>query len=125
MDATAKVIRLRTTFPDREPPQLTDVVFTDVVGFHFNGDPFYTILFDIYEVPVESIYIEEREKFVAGRMYGWPGHWNRSDESVLDYVVANEIKGFAIASAIGLSGWVLAKGMQVVGPTASNRDATQ
>ena len=111
-------IHLHTVFPGQEPPELTNVVFTGVIGYHFEQDNFQTIIFGIDETEVEAIYAEDRKLFEYGRKYCWPGAWNTSDEAVLTYLIENEIKGFSLSSSLGMVGWVLAKSMSLVNGSA-------
>lgn len=114
VDAGKEEIRLCTSFAAQGLQEYSDVIFTGVVAYRFGLDNFGTIIFDVYETNLESIYTDNRELFEYGRKYCWPGTWNASDESVLDYLIANEIKGYQISSAIGLTGWVLAESMAIV-----------
>lgn len=116
--ADKQEIYFHTVFPGQEPPELTNVVFTGVVGYHFERDNFQTIIFGIDETEVESIYAEDRKLFEDGRKYCWPGAWNVSDEAVLTYLIENEIKGFSLSSSLGVVGWVLAKSMSLVNGSA-------
>lgn len=118
MLAHRQEIHFHTAFSGQEPPELTDVVFTGVVGYQFERDNFQTIISSIEETEAEIIYAEERETFEAGRKYCWPGVWNTSDETVLTYLIENEIKGFYLASSLGMVGWVLAKSMSLTNASA-------
>ncbi len=116
--ADKQKIHFHTEFRDREPPEFTDIMFDGVIGYHFERDNFQTIIFDIDETDVEVIYAEDRELFETGRKFCWPGPWNKSDESVLTYLIENEIKGFYLSSSLGMVGWVLAKSMRLVNGAA-------
>ena len=111
-------IHFQTVFPDQKPPELTDVVFSGVVGYYFERDNFQTIIFDIEEMDVEVIYTNHRELFEEGRKYCWPGAWNTSDEAVITYLLENEIQGYYLSSSLGMAGWVLAKSITLVSKTA-------
>ncbi len=110
-------IHLHTIYRDREPYEYTDVVFTEVVAYHFEADNFNTILFDIKEVTVEAVYAAYRDLFVSKKNYGWPAITYQSEAELLDKLREEGIKGFAIASSYGMDGFVLAKAMQRVTAT--------
>ncbi len=114
VDADKKKIVLHTSYQHPTSREFTDVVFTEVVGYRFEGDNFMTIISDVYEVTTESIYAEDRDWFEHGRSYLWPGVWNHSEESVLAYLIENEIKGYRLTVAIGMTGWIRAKSMELV-----------
>ena len=106
-------IRLETVFRDVEHPENTDVVFADVLAYHLENDSFGTILFDVTEISTESIYTDYRDLFEQGRRYGWPGAWSENTEAYLAYLGAENITGYYISAAIGMTGWVLAKEMRL------------
>lgn len=106
-------IRLETVFKETEPLERTDIVFTGVLAYHFLNDSFGTILFDVSEISVESIYEEYEALFEEGRRYGWPRAWSESRQADLAYLSAQGIKGYYLSSAIGMTGWVLAKDMRI------------
>ena len=114
VDAEKKKICLHTSYADPTLQEYTDIVFTGVAAYRFELDNFMTIIFDIYETKVEDIYVTDRELFEHGRKYCWPGTWNSSDESVLAYLIENEIKGYQLSASLGMVGWVLAKSMNLV-----------
>jgi hypothetical protein len=107
-------IRLHTIYRDQEPYEYTDVVFTDVVAYHFETDNFHTILFDIEEVAFEAVYTTYRDLFVSKKNYGWPAITYQTEAELLDTLREQGIKGFVIASSYGMEGFVLAKDMQRV-----------
>ena len=73
-----------------------------------------TIIFDVYETRPEKIYAENRDWFEHGRSHLWPGVWNRSEESVLAYLIESEIKGYTLTASLGMTGWVWAKSMSLI-----------
>lgn len=114
VNAERAEITLHTSYAHQNRQEYSDVVFSGVVAYNFERDSFGTIIFDIDETTVESIYTDERERFESGRKYCWPGTWNKSDDSVLTYLLENEIKGYWLSSSFGMVGWVLAKSMKIV-----------
>ena len=110
-------ICLHTVFADHEPHEHTDIVFTKVAAYHFENDNFGTIIFDVDETDLKTLYSENKGLFDRGRSYGWPGHWNTSEDALLAYLIQQEIKAFALWFSYGMSGWVLAKTMTIVPAT--------
>ena len=108
-------ICLRTEFRDRgEPFEFTDVFFTGVTAYDFWHDSdMGTIIFDITEVPAADIYAEHAEQFRKGVRYGWPGDWAETAETAASFFQRHGIRGFALGSSCGMSGWVLAREMQI------------
>lgn len=117
VSSETREIRLRTVYPayDQVEAEYTDVIFTGVIAYHFINDSFGTIITDVSETSVESIYAEYKDLFDVGKRYGWPGIWNENEKREADpaYLGAQGIKGFYLSSAIGMTGWVLAKDMRI------------
>ena len=103
-------IILHTAFLDREPHEYTDVVFSGVAAYRFEGDNFSTIIFDVSEVELEDIYTRQREVFANAKNYGWPTPYDSAEE-LLRGLRAENVKGFVINSSYGLDGWVWAREM--------------
>jgi hypothetical protein len=109
VDAELERIVIHTRFEDREPFEHTDIVFEGVLAYHFEGDTFSTVLFDLEEVPVASVVEQHRALFEHGIKYCWPGAWNKSPESSIAHFDAANAKAFDLQSSCGLSGWVVAR----------------
>jgi hypothetical protein len=109
-------IRMQTEYRDRgEPFERTLVVFTGVEAYDFQHDCLGNILFDIEEVSAESIIAEKTAEFQEGhRLSGWPRFWRDSLDEVRSYLREQATRGFEISSSYGMSGWVLARDMQMV-----------
>ena len=120
--ADKREIHFHTAFSNDGTSELTDVVFTGVVAYSFTNDRFETVIFDIEEVRpdeiYDEIYVDYRALFEAGRPHCWPGRWNESEDSALDYFINNDVKAYYLAPSIGMSGWVMAKSMKVVATPA-------
>ena len=117
VQAKKKEIRFHTVYPEQDPPEATDVIFTGVVAYQFEGDNFQNIISDVEEIEVEAVYDQNRAMFEKGQKYCWPGAWNNSEESVLTYLAENDIKAYSLWPAMGMGGWVLAKSMDFVSVT--------
>lgn len=107
-------ILLHTIYEDAEPYEVTDVIFSGVVAYHFAQDNFSTIIFDVQETDAAAIYGSNKEQFAIGQKYGWPGTWNGSEAEALAYLLAHRVKGFVLSSSYGMNGWVLAQEMNKI-----------
>lgn len=114
VDAAKQKITLRTEFIEASTSEKTDVIFSDVIAYHFVNDSFSTILYGIKEIDSNQIVMENWMAFEEGwKSSGWPGEWATSKEKASAYISQNSIQGFSIESSIGMSGWVLAKSMRI------------
>lgn len=114
VDATKRQITLKTEF--RERGEFTNVVFSGVEVYRFENDSFGTILSEIVETDPQALLAEQWMSMEAGyRQSGWPGPWAASRESAKSYLAKTKARAFHVESSVGLSGWVLASSMQLVG----------
>lgn len=67
VSADKKEIRLYTSYADKGLQEVSDVVFAGVVAYRFELDNFMTIIFDVDETNVDTIYANERDMFEHGR----------------------------------------------------------
>jgi len=109
-------IRLHTEYRDRgEPFERTVVVFTGVEAYRFDHDCLDNILFDIEEIPAETILTECQAEFEEGhRLAGWPCFWQPTLDESQSYLRDHSIRGFELSSSYGMSGWVLSREMQML-----------
>lgn len=112
--AKEQKIVLQTEFRDREPHELTDVVFEEVLAYDFENDLFGTIIFDIEEVNLPALLKEKAVKFEDGWRYGWPRGWEKEKEEIEVFARRLEMRAFEISSSYGMSGWVLARCMSKI-----------
>jgi hypothetical protein len=117
VDCERRRIVLHTRFDEREPVELTDVIFEGVEAYELAGDNFGNILFDVREIPIAQLVDEHRATFAEGVVFAWPGSWNESPEAALRHFEAEGVKAFEIASAFGLAGWVVARACRREGVT--------
>jgi hypothetical protein len=116
VNGEARRITLRTEFRDQEPVEHTEVVFTKVVAYHFEGDTLGNILFDIAETPLEQILQDHADLFDRGRSYGWPAVPHESTEELLRVLRERGIRGYVLSASYGMEGFVLAEGMHLDAP---------
>lgn len=99
---------------DDKPTEFTKVVFEGVRAYHLQNDAFGNIIFDLSEIPVEQFLNRYgTEMSELARMTGSLGKWVEALDSAPTYLREQEIKGFELSASLGLSGWILAKGMSV------------
>jgi len=110
--AKEKKIVFHTEFHERKPHEFTDVIFDDVLAYHFENDLFGTIIFDIKEVDLTVLLKDHAMMFEAGWRYGWPRGWQKEKEDIATYVKRLDLRAFEVASSYGMSGWVIAKHME-------------
>jgi hypothetical protein len=114
VDCQKHRITLHTSFMDCDLHELTDVLFSGVVAYHFENDSFGTILFDIFEAPIEEIYADNQELFARSKDYGWPVIHYNTEQDLMNNLNERHVKGYRIGSSIGLSGFILAEEMHLV-----------
>jgi hypothetical protein len=109
--AAEKKIIFETAYPYQTPYELTDVIFDDVLAYHFENDLFGTIIFDVTEVDLPALITEHAEMFENGWRYGWPSGWEKEKEAVQDYVRRLGMRAFKLTSSYGMHGWIIAREM--------------
>jgi len=114
VDAGEKRITLHTAYYDREPHEFTDVLFTGVLAYHFEGDDLRTVLFDIEQTSFQHIYKNHQDLFEHRKNYGWPLSSYNTVEELMQTLTDLNIQAFEISSACGLDGFVLAQEMQIL-----------
>jgi len=107
-------IVLQTEYRDREPPEFTDVVFDEVLAYHFENDLFGTIIFDVKEVDLTELLKENTTLFDNGWRYGWPRGWEKQKEDITDFVIRMDMRAYEISASYGMTGWVLARKMNKI-----------
>ena len=117
IDCEKESITFHTAFHDNEPHEYTDIIFSKVAGYHFEGDNFQTILFDIYQASPEEVYTSHSELFERRKNYAWPFSYNAKQE-LTEKLDKKGVKGFVISSSYGMEGFVLAQEMQII-PSAN------
>jgi hypothetical protein len=110
----AREIRLHTEYRDRDPFEYTDVIFSGVEAYYFEGDNFCNIVMDINEGSVSNILTKNAAMFDNGKKYRWPGSWNTSSEAARVYLAERKVRAYLIYSSYGMGGWVLAKNMEMI-----------
>lgn len=113
VDCNARIIVLHTICIDYEPNVYTDVIFSDVAAYHFEGDNLNTVLFDIQEITPNKIYATYKSVFERSKDYDWPRHYNNESELLQAFQQKN-LRGFLITPSMGLGGFVISQKMKIV-----------
>jgi len=109
-------IRMETEYRDRgDPFERTTIVFGSVEAYDFKHDCLGNIIFDLEEVTAESILEARLADFQEGhRLSGWPRFWRHSLDEVRRYLSENGVRGYELSTSYGMSGWVLAREMEMI-----------
>lgn len=105
---------LRTVYEDSETNEYTDIIFSGVVAYHFEGDTFGTILFDIIETDLSRLYDDYESLFRLRKNYGWPVLDYGSPQELLERFQRRGVKAFLIRPSLGMDGFVLATEMKIL-----------
>jgi hypothetical protein len=115
IDAKKKEIRIETEATYKQEFEQIDAIFEGVAAYHFEGDIFRTIFFDIEENSPSSVLDQYAEVFEKRKKHGWPLGWNRKKEDFDAYTERLNLKIFTITSSYGMDGFVIAVKMRTEG----------
>ena len=96
-----------------ESYECTNIIFDGVIAYFLLGDNFSSIILSIDEVSINQILEEYKSEFAEGEKYCWPGAWNTSIETSLEYISQQNVKGWDIFSAYGMAGFIIGKNMKL------------
>jgi len=107
---------------EHRPPELTDVVFRDVVAHWFEHVQAANVLLDVDERDVADFVHDNEALFAKSWRYGWPSTEYRGDLGVLvQQLRAASTRAYLVLASAGLSGWVLAGGCERIARTERAR----
>jgi hypothetical protein len=112
-------IVLHTVYPHVEPPEFTDIVFTDVVVHHFEqqkvgGGPVpANVLFDVEEADPLFVLSGCAELLARTKSHGWPVFHYDTLEDLARQLTAGGARCFEVQSVCGLAGFVFARSMEL------------
>ena len=112
--ADARRIVLHTEYRDVPPVEYTDVVFSGVVAYHFEGSLQHNILFDVFEDDVETVLKEYSWLFARLKNYGWPSIDYDDLPDLCRSLQAKNIRAYRIGSSYGLGGFVFSSSSEYV-----------
>ena len=94
-------------YPGKET-DFSEITFTEVAIYHFVHTA-HSIITDIENIPLSSLFEEEKENLQKWNLYYGVDIWKGDIETTVNYLDSNGYKGWYIESAIGFSGFVVAK----------------
>jgi hypothetical protein len=110
----ARIISLRVR--DANHGGISTVIFSGVERYHFENDAFGNIILSLEAVSVETVLSEYKEQIAESyRMAGAPGPWAHELLSAGAGLTQRGVHGYFLSSSFGMSGWVLAKHVEVSG----------
>jgi hypothetical protein len=109
--ARERKIVIQTEFSDQMPHEFTDIIFEDVLAYHFENDLFGTIISDVEEIDLSAMLKEHVAMFESGWRYGWPRGWEKEKEDIETYVRRLNMRAFELSASYGMTGWVIANRM--------------
>ncbi|PED10370.1 hypothetical protein CON01_32730 [Bacillus thuringiensis] len=89
------------------------IVFSDVLAHRFNTQISYSIIFNIDEDPLSDFFKKSKKLLEQQKPYGWPTNYEDIKELEETLVKENYIY-YNICASYGLSGWVLAKKLEIL-----------
>ena len=113
VDGTARTVVLRTE-PHQGDGISAEVKFSGVVAYHFEGDCLQNIIFEITEVPPESVVGDGAAAEERFRQRGWPRGWEPGREDLAQFLRRQGCRCFELSSSYGISGWIAAREMDVL-----------
>jgi len=111
VDVRMRSLVLSTEFTEHGEHERTDVVFTDVLGYHL-FDALGGILFAIEPIDLADLVRKEATLFADGAKYGWPFKGCSGDP--VAFAESRGMRAWRIDSSIGFDGFVVAKAMTLV-----------
>ncbi|MCL6660004.1 hypothetical protein PAEN_08155 [Paenibacillus amylolyticus] len=100
------------TRSSHDVPKNMDVLFSGVMAHAFDTPLHGSIILDLDEWDVEHFIPHNRELLESGKGYGWPVSYV-SYEELQTRLIEEKYKYMVISSSYGLSGWVLAKNVEI------------
>jgi hypothetical protein len=101
-----------------------EIRFTDVECYYLEHDLGVSIVLAFEEVALEEHLAEWAERFETESKWGWPRFWRAKPypprhvreelEDSLAVLRSKEVRCFHLSSSYGLSGWILAAGVEDV-----------
>ncbi len=117
-DARQVVLRIR----DADSSEIREVKFYGVEGYMLENDAFGNIICHLEQVPPAQILKDEeaqiREMY---RQSGAPGSWAADLALAEVHFERQSVTGFLLAASYGMSGWVIARSVEVVADSSTRK----
>ncbi|WP_340016282.1 hypothetical protein [Paenibacillus sp. FSL K6-1318] len=111
VDLENERIRMHTR-SSHEVPKNMDVLFSGVMAHAFDTPLYGSIILDLDERDIEHFVPHNRELLESGKGQGWPVSYDSYDE-LQNQLIEEKYKYMVISSSYGLSGWILAKNVEI------------
>ncbi|NEU60407.1 hypothetical protein [Paenibacillus sp. ALJ109b] len=121
VDLEYERIRMRTRSYHSDLSEDTDILFSDVLAHSFDTPLQGSIIFDIDEVGLDCFISYNRDLLEKGKGQGWPIMYE-TDEELETKLIEGEYLYLVITSSYGLSGWVLAKKVEMITKMRNEQD---
>lgn len=121
VDLENERIRMRTRSYHSDLSEDTDILFSGVLAHSFETPFQGSIIFDIDEVALDHFINYNRELLEKGKDQGWPITYD-TDKELETKLIDGEYLYFVISSSYGLSGWVLAKKVEMITKMRNEQD---
>ncbi|MEC0126594.1 hypothetical protein [Paenibacillus pabuli] len=121
VDLENESIRMRTRSYHSDLSEDTDILFSGVLAHSFDTPLQGSIIFDIDDVGLDCFISYNRELLEKGKGQGWPIMYE-TDEELETKLIEGEYLYFVITSSYGLSGWVLAKKVEMITKQRNEKD---
>lgn len=110
-----RVVKISIRRPDcANDRRVLKVTFTGVAGYHFKDDAFGNIIMSIDVVSTELFLSEYGHELVESHCSsGALGNWANSVKSANNEIEKTGLKAIVVTPVRGLSGWLLAKHIDV------------
>jgi hypothetical protein len=94
--------------------ELTSIEFKGLLAHKFDDAIKTNIILGMYQVSLQDFIEEERDYFEESLRHGFPTHQANNSGELLQLLRKSDFKVFYIYSAIGLSGYVIAKEIEII-----------
>ncbi|MDN8592644.1 hypothetical protein Q0V21_28385 [Paenibacillus sp. 11B] len=121
VDLENERIRMRTRSYHSDLSEDTDILFSDVLAHSFDTPMQGSIIFDINDVGLDHFINYNRDLLEKERGQGWAISY-KTDEELESKLIEGEYLYLVITSSYGLSGWVLAKKVELITKQRNEKD---
>lgn len=115
VDCDERTIKIKTRRPDwAEDRRIRSVIFRGVVGYHFKDDAFSNIILAFSLVPIDKFVMEHGSEMAESfRESGALDAWAKNSDTAITALLDANLTAVVFTPSMGLSGWVLAKEVEV------------
>jgi hypothetical protein len=111
VDFTEGILKMETSWYDKEN---TTIEFSDLLAHKFNNVINSNIIYGLYQTTIQSYIDEESETLSEELQFGFPSMKPRNCNELKQKLEEEKYKVFYIDSSLGLSGYVIAKDINII-----------